>query len=337
MVAEHTWGVDIKTYLRDETAWDRADFAARRGDDYRFAYTEQSWAEQRAYLDTAVATLAPADRAEADAALAGLAVPPAPETQPGLQLADNGWGAELDAASGDIIRLVAPDGGVIAGRDDALFGYRHESYDWAELQTHLDSYLQHRESWAVLDHDKPGLATSRTARTASFAPGPLVISPDGRRGIGLLPAEASELLGGPGRIELALRGIDRLQVEITLTLRDKPANRLPEAGFFNFTPDGCENWEWRRLGLWNGSKNIVRRGGGQLQAIEAARSGSLTIAPLDCALVAPAGTPFLPFQPEIPDYSAGLRFNLYNNKWGTNFPMWWEGEIAFRFLLTLDG
>src|SRR5690606_17940647 len=25
-VAEHTWGVDIKTYLRDETAWDRVDF-----------------------------------------------------------------------------------------------------------------------------------------------------------------------------------------------------------------------------------------------------------------------------------------------------------------------
>jgi hypothetical protein len=31
MVAEHTWGVDIKTYLRDDTAWDRPDFEARAG------------------------------------------------------------------------------------------------------------------------------------------------------------------------------------------------------------------------------------------------------------------------------------------------------------------
>ena len=62
LVAEHTWGVDIKSYLRDETAWDRADFEAARTTDYRFAYAEASWAEQRAYLDAAVAALAPADR-----------------------------------------------------------------------------------------------------------------------------------------------------------------------------------------------------------------------------------------------------------------------------------
>lgn len=49
-VAQHTWGVDIKTYLRDETAWTRPDFEAARRSDYRFAYTEQSWAEQ--CLDT---------------------------------------------------------------------------------------------------------------------------------------------------------------------------------------------------------------------------------------------------------------------------------------------
>ena len=38
---------------------------------------------------------------------------------------------------------------------------------------------------------------------------------------------------------------------------------------------------------------------------------------------------------EIPDYGAGVRFNLYNNKWGTNFPMWWEGSVMFRFVVEL--
>lgn len=333
MVAEHTWGVDIKTYLRDETAWDRADFEALRAKDYRFAYSEQSWAEQRAYLDRALENLVPVDREKADAALAQLTPSTATEPQSGAQLADNGWVAELDG--GDIVRLVTPDGRQIAGCDGALTAYRHESYDWAALQTHLDSYLQHRELWAILDHDKPGLAKAHTARTASFAPELLGVSPDGRSGLGRLPAEACELLGGPARVELAIRGIDRSRVEISLTLRDKPANRMPEAGFLSFTPADYERWEWRKLGLWNDSRNIVRRGGGQLQAIEAARSGALTITPLDCALVAPAASPFLPFQPEVPDHSAGLRFNLYNNKWGTNFPMWWEGDVVFRFVLAL--
>ena len=78
LVAEHTWGVDIKSYLRDEAAWDRPAFEAARATDPRFAYTEASWAEQRAYLDAAVAALAPADRERA-AAGAGRhrAAPPA--------------------------------------------------------------------------------------------------------------------------------------------------------------------------------------------------------------------------------------------------------------------
>ena len=59
------------------------------------------------------------------------------------------------------------------------------------------------------------------------------------------------------------------------------------------------------------------------------------VTPLDCALVGPAGAPFMPFQPDRPDWSSGARFNLYNNKWGTNFPMWWEGSIAFRFVISL--
>ena len=32
----------------------------------------------------------------------------------------------------------------------------------------------------------------------------------------------------------------------------------------------------------------------------------------------------------------GLRFNLHNNKWGTNFRMWWEARsFTARFILEL--
>ena len=46
--------MDIKTYLRDEAAWDRKDFDAAGDGDLRFAFCEASWAEQRAYMDPAV-------------------------------------------------------------------------------------------------------------------------------------------------------------------------------------------------------------------------------------------------------------------------------------------
>jgi hypothetical protein len=154
-----------------------------------------------------------------------------------------------------------------------------------------------------------------------------------------LPIDAREQLGGPARHEVSIRSLDDSRVEISLTLRDKPANRMPEAGFFHLTPAGAAGWQLHKMGLWHRGDDIVSRGGGQLQAAEALRATmggrDLLVRPLDSALVAPASSPFMPYQPEIPDYGAGVRFNLYNNKWGTNFPMWWEGSVMFRFVVEL--
>lgn len=337
-VAEHTWGVDIKTYLRDDKAWDRADFEAARKNDYRFAYSEQSWAEQRAYIDTALAELGTADRQAADRVLSETKVIPAAEPSGATgSLSDGGWTAGLDPVTGSIAALISPNGTRIAGMKGVLFGYTHESYDWTALQRHLDSYLQHRQEWAILDHDKPGLDAAKTARTEAVSP--LARGTSGATSIATLPVDAHAEIGAPARCDIALRGLDDRQVEITLTLRGKPANRMPEAGFFSFTPQDGRNWRLRKLGLWHGSGAIACKGGGQLQAIEAVETDAggqtLNLTLLDAALVAPATSPFIPFQPERPDFSGGLRVNLYNNKWGTNFPMWWEGDAKFRFVLTL--
>lgn len=336
MVAEHTWGVDIKTYLRDETAWDRTAFEASRRNDYRFQYAEASWAEQRAYLDTAMAALDAKDRADAEAALAQSAAPAPVAAGEGQRLESGGWIGELDSRTGDIAALISPLGRRIDGAAGSLIGYRHESYDWAELQTHLDSYLQHRQEWAILDHDKPGLNRAETARTERFTPEGHGISEDGMRAFGLMPQGARNALGAPASHELILRGIDEHSAEITLVLRGKPANRMPEAGFLTLTPDSADDWALEKLGLWHKAGEIVRRGGGQLQAVSALRCAGATFTLLDSALVAPANAPFIPFQPETPDFSAGARINLYNNKWGTNFPMWWEGDLVSRIVLRLS-
>lgn len=327
MVAEHTWGVDIKTYLRDDKAWDRADFEAVRATDYRFAYTEASWAEQRAFLDAAVDQLAPADKALA------LNATETPEPT-GSTLTDDGWTAECDPVTGDIARLVSPNGVTLNGANGSLFGYRYESYDALELRRHLDTYLQHRLEWAILDHDKPGLAQAKTARNETFVPRHLG---DGQAE---MPELAHRTLGSPARLDFSIRSISDTQLEVTLRLHDKPANRMPEASFLTMTPAKAGPWAFLKLGLWNPADNIVTRGGGQLQAVEACRidveNKQITLNLLDSSLVAPAGTPFMPFQPEVPDFSAGVRINLHNNKWGTNFPMWSEGNITSRILVEIS-
>lgn len=331
MVAEHTCGVDIKSYLRDERAWDRADFEAARKADYRFEYTEASWAEQRAYLDRAVAELTGADRAAAAAALEELR--PGPEAVPGPAaetLAVGEWTVRIDPATGDVTAIAGPGGG-LAGAP--LLGFRYESYDAQDVNTHLDSYLTHREEWAILDHAKPGLERARTAVSKRWTP--RLLGLDGATLVLGLPEEAHLLLGAPRRVELGFAARQGA-LEIALTLRGKPANRMPEAGFFDFAPAGVAGWEFEKTGLWQPADRVATHGGGQLQAVAGVRAKGLVLTPLDTPLVGPKAWPFMRYSAAAPDFSGGLRFCLHNNKWGTNFPMWWEGDLKARFVLRLS-
>ncbi|MFP3543630.1 DUF5054 domain-containing protein [Rhizobium sp. SIMBA_035] len=336
MVAEHTCGVDIKSYLRDDKAWSRPDFEATRKADYRFAYAEQSWQEQRDYLDKAVSMLEPDDAALATDAVSALSAPALPviagrETV----LKTGGWTVTLDGQSGDIASIATPAGMVIPGRDGALLGYRYESYDAADVGRHMDTYLTHRQEWAVLDHDKPGLAQSGAALSQVFPP--VLEAAAGNMMLLSLPERASSSYGAPKHV--SLRFLDEGDaLSIQLTLHAKPANRMPEASFFFVTPAGEAEWSFRKMGLWHKSGAIAESGGAQLQAVSAARADSATynlqIEPLDTPLAAPASWDFMTFCKARPDFSGGIRFNLHNNKWGTNFPMWYEGDIIARFRLS---
>lgn len=331
LVAEHTCGVDIKSWLPDTRAWDRPAFEARRHNDHAFVHAAASWEEQRAYMDTAIARLEPEDRALALAAWA----PPAPSDPvpdgpvAGL-LSVEGWQIELDPATGDVTSITGPGGARLRVR----IGYRHESHDAADVARHMNSYLVHRAEWAILDHGKPGLA-EHAATAQSRVCQPALVAVRGAC-IWLRPdAEAHDVLGAPGHVTLEFRPLDAARIELVLSLRDKPANRLPEAGFLTWADEAAGPWAYRKMGMWLRPDRGVRRGGGQLQAVTSVRRPGLRIDPLDTPLVAPLSAPFMGFDPAPPDLSRGLRFNLYNNKWGTNFPQWWEGDLTARFIVTL--
>ncbi|THK39495.1 DUF5054 domain-containing protein [Ensifer sp. MPMI2T] len=344
LVTEHTCGVDIKTYLRDETAWDRPAFEVKRKSDYRFRYTEASWGEQRAYLDQAVEVLPAEDLRRAEETLREMEVPAAIDIRPLAptgKVAIDDMEVELDPETGDILALAA--GNWRLEGDGRLFGYRYESYDADDLARFMDSYLTDRPEWAILDHGKPGLQQAQTARSASFRPLLIGVARDGSR---LLIAcrfsgAAQEQLGAPARVDYVVRPTGD-GVELVVVLRGKSANRMPEAGFIEIVAKGAVGWEFLKTGLWQQAARTVRRGGGALQAVFAARAalaggGEMTIEPLDSPLAGPLGQPFMRFPARPPTYETGLAFNLHNNKWGTNFPMWWEGDFMSRFHIRIDG
>jgi hypothetical protein len=235
-----------------------------------------------------------------------------------------------------VTSIIPPDGTAIEGLDGSLLGFRHESYDHADMAAQLDSYLQHRADWAILDHDKPGLQSARTAQSATWVPKlDRVLATEESIVIRTtLPSLAADGLGAPRHVETRLHVLDTRSIEITVVLLDKAANRMPEAGFVHFTPATVKNWDYCKMGLWQPAMRVARKGGAQLQAVSVVRTTGLRLEPLDTPLVAPVDVPFMRFHPE-PLTMTGIRFNIYNNKWGTNFPMWWEGDFTARYRLTI--
>jgi len=53
---------------------------------------------------------------------------------------------------------------------------------------------------------------------------------------------------------------------------------------------------------------------------------------LDAPLVAPGERTLLNFDNRLPEARDGVHFCLHNNVWGTNFIMWFEDDMKYRFV-----
>jgi hypothetical protein len=87
--------------------------------------------------------------------------------------------------------------------------------------------------------------------------------------------------------------------------------------------------------------DVVRNGRRNLHATDGRLSywdggSSVEIATLDAPVVAVGRPRFLTFDNHLPDLTHGFHVNLHNNVWGTNFRMWFDEPMTYRFELTLQ-
>ncbi len=323
MVAEHTWGVDVKTFLK---AWDcyapEAFRAARGTAPFRFA--ERSWAEVDGRLAAAVALLPAPLRAEAEAAMAeavraeACPIPPAEaEAEP--------WRAALPGGVGAV-------------------GLCYQTLDAADYERFFGRYLRARPGWALCDFGKPGLGRSpaESAILPAHAAGARAEgAPSGRAVVRELvfPAAtplARELL--PRRVQVRVEEYagEPRRADITVTLLDKPAVRLPEAYWLRFDVPGLRRlFAWKtgeRIDLMDVAPRGARRQHGVGEAVELVTdAGTLRIRPHQAFLLNVGREMGLSYDVGLPSLEGGVQFCLLNNFWGTNFQMWCEGSMRFRF------
>ena len=81
--------------------------------------------------------------------------------------------------------------------------------------------------------------------------------------------------------------------------------------------------------------DVVSRGNRNLHASDSGiYYDGLHVNTVDCPLVSPGIPHLCDYVNTVPDESEGVYFNLYNNTWGTNFPMWYDENARFRFEIT---
>ncbi len=107
---------------------------------------------------------------------------------------------------------------------------------------------------------------------------------------------------------------------------DQKENRMPQAYWLKLKGFE-EDWEIRKIGQWMGTEAI---GNPFLMATDyGVRNKQYEIESVDSMLVAPCGRRMLDFEEGW--HPQDLYFNLYNNTWGCNHPMWYGEDSRFRF------
>lgn len=356
MVAEHTWGMDIKTHLNEWESYSPRQLAAKRNL-WNFHHVEQSWREQRAYVDQALQKLDghPLAAAIRDEIAATLPCRPATKgyrkVKPDATIQCGRFTVRL-GSTGAITHLEDIETArTLAFPTHPLALVTYEMFSAGDYQRYLRQYtrdLPLHKAWAVPDLTKPGME--------SASGGHLEIHP---RLVGLwrktagtstkllaelaMPRTIHTGFGAPRVLWLTLTASSATAtLDIDLQWFGKQATRLPEALWLSFRPTLAqpENWRLDKLGQFIAPQETVYGGGRHLHAIWSGirydgEDGALTIDSLDAPLVAPGRRDLLHCDSQPLPLAQGMHFNLYNNIYGSNFTMWYEQDARFRFRLML--
>ena len=145
---------------------------------------------------------------------------------------------------------------------------------------------------------------------------------------------ACELVGAP-RIVQALYTLNSQGLSFDVLWLDKDANRTTEALFIHLYPS-CRKMSLVKLGSEIDYKGVVSMGGRKLHAVEKCvfenSAGAFEIQNLHSPLVSLGQGKILEYDNEIESIEKdGISYVLYNNVWGTNFPLWYEENARFSF------
>lgn len=371
-IAEHTCGMDTKTYFADYENYLKSDFQkARKRDkiiikhpfwDYpynilniinkirfksSYSIIEKSWAEQRAYIEKAVDALSESHKQQARSALKRLT--PAsladvseyqPYTEP-LKLSD--FEFELNEFGG-IGNFTYKGNEIIKKNNRALLEYRvYTSRDYDFWFKHYARNIDENAVWGYPDFGRPLLKYA----DGKYPEGSFYYKMDGayiseeekqiKVFVNLKCSHAvCEKAGAPRDVQVVYTlSSDGIQFDVLWCGKD--ANRLTEALFLHLYPN-TDTFKLVKIGSQIDYKSTVSMGGRNLHAVEKCIMkndfGNFDFINYHSPLISIGKGKILEYDNKIESIETdGISYVLYNNVWGTNFPLWYEDNALFSFTI----
>jgi hypothetical protein len=350
MVPEHTWGMDIKTHLKDTAHYCRDGFEGVRQQE-AFKKVEASWQEQRDYIINAVEAVQNTPLYSNLERELNKIEPGKPDLRGYKEISQ-----EAPVLHTDNYEISFHTTGALCFLRDKRWNktvfdhenvagqFYYQAFTDKDYNRFHSQYLKDHADWALYDNGKPGLPKESHYVTTHL---PILkeiwqYGNSDRFMTNLCFDEITqEKYGCPKEIYMEWNfQSQENKIEVTLQWFSKSANRLPEAYWLSFNPvvADAKRWKLMKMGQKISPFDIIENGNKKLHCVDdkvvyedAFRR--ITVETLDAPLVAPGEPSLLDFNNEQPDMNKGMAFNLLNNVWGTNFPMWYEDDAKFRFYI----
>ncbi len=340
MIPEHTWGVNCQVYLTDHDNYSPSDIAELRTHAPNYKKMEASWEEQRAYLTDAVNKLSAENREKALALMSE-----ARRDVADIRFIHDFWydnkvdfcGYKISFNRQGEINYLEKDGIVYADWKHRLLTFIYEMFSADDFKHYFDRYIRVIHTWTYGDFSKPGV--HRTVDCyRRYEPEHVLINKVGNEKIVIryfFPKAAHKEFGCPLMFDVVITA-DEKALYFDVAWFNKPANRAAEAFWIGFRPI-AKNKRISKLGSLIDPKFVVDNAQSRLHATDyGVVYDNVSIESLDAALVAPQEPMLLSFRDTKPADDEGINFNLYNNIWGTNFPMWYDEDARFRFVFRIN-
>jgi len=371
MVSEHTWGMDIKKHLSDWHSWSFDDFKRAKATDHvdsslnppelqeytddardyyihhfangqemwdnrTYSHFESSHEEQRRYVEDALKALSPALQAKAifpvaSPALSGVSVAPGEVIPFGpyhVSFSSNGSMQSLVWKSREYL--------------DGTEGFGHFTYetfspdDYSRWLKEYNRITKDTRMFAIPDFGKPGMYLAAPIHeTRSLSLRSIARSDDAIQ-VRLADMRRKES-GCPKEVTLTYR-LTKSGIFLECSWKGKEENRMSEAiwlGMGFSVPKG--EWMMRKLDSLLDPTKTQSGGNHRMHAVTELLHPRLSITPIDSFLVALGSRYLLRYQDHAAKTTSRFQWNLYNNAWGTNFPVWYGEDAVFRFRLDFPG